>query len=125
MGLGAEFYRRSVVESIVNVTRNFVVSSSTTAFNVAKIVSVRASLTISLTKSLRVAGPLVCRYASRSLSSRLSSSRYFGRRRGGEAPCLACLSVSSVLVSVSQAVCTRLGAPVQQSCSVDTYGINS
>ena len=31
--------------------------SSTMAFNVAKIASVRASLTISLTKSLRVAGP--------------------------------------------------------------------
>ena len=29
------------------------------AFNVAKIASARASLTISLTKSLRVAGPLV------------------------------------------------------------------
>ena len=34
-------------------------SSSTLAFNVAKIASARASLTISLTKSLRVAGPLV------------------------------------------------------------------
>ena len=33
-------------------------SSSTMAFNVAKIASARASLTISLTKSLRVAGPL-------------------------------------------------------------------
>ena len=32
-------------------------SSSTMAFNVAKIASARASLTISLTKSLRVAGP--------------------------------------------------------------------
>ena len=32
--------------------------SSTMAFNVAKIASARASLTISLTKSLRVAGPL-------------------------------------------------------------------
>ena len=31
--------------------------SSTMAFNVAKIASARASLTISLTKSLRVAGP--------------------------------------------------------------------
>ena len=35
------------------------VSSSTMVFNVAKIASARASLTISLTKSLRVAGPLV------------------------------------------------------------------
>ena len=35
-------------------------SSSTMAFNVAKIASARASLTISLTKSLRVGGPL-CR----------------------------------------------------------------
>ena len=33
--------------------------SSTMAFNVAKIASARASLTISLTKSLRVAGPLI------------------------------------------------------------------
>ena len=42
-------------------TRNDIidVSSSTMAFNVAKIASARASLTISLTKSLRVAGPLV------------------------------------------------------------------
>ena len=32
--------------------------SSTMVFNVAKIASVRASSTISLTKSLRVAGPL-------------------------------------------------------------------
>ena len=32
--------------------------SSTMVFNVAKIASARASLTISLTKSLRVAGPL-------------------------------------------------------------------
>ena len=31
-------------------------------FNVAKIASARASSTISLTKSLRVAGPLVCYY---------------------------------------------------------------
>ena len=46
-----------------NATRNDIVddivdfSSSTMAFNVAKIASARASLTISLTKSLRVAGP--------------------------------------------------------------------
>ena len=62
MGLGAEFYRRSVVDSIASkchATRNDIVdvsSSSTTAFNVAKIASARASLTRSLTKSLRVAG---------------------------------------------------------------------
>ena len=44
-----------------HATRNDIVdfSSSTMAFNVAKIASARASLTISLTKSLRVAGPLV------------------------------------------------------------------
>ena len=35
--------------------------SSTMVFNVAKIASARASSTISLTKSLRVAGPLVRR----------------------------------------------------------------
>ena len=46
-------------------TRNDIVdvSSSTMAFNVAKIASARSSLTISLTKSLtkslRVAGPLI------------------------------------------------------------------
>ena len=42
-----------------HATRNDIVdfSSSTMAFNVAKIASARASLTISLTKSLRVAGP--------------------------------------------------------------------
>ena len=43
--------RNDIVDDIVDV------SSSTMAFNVAKIVSARASLTISLTKSLRVAGP--------------------------------------------------------------------
>ena len=41
-----------IVDDIVDV------SSSTMAFNVAKIASARASLTISLTKSLRVAVPL-------------------------------------------------------------------
>ena len=56
-----------------------------------------------------------CRYASRSLSSRLSSSRYFGRRRGGEAPCLACRSVSSVKV------CSRLS----ESSSLYTFGCTS
>ena len=45
--------RNDIVDDIVDV------SSSTMAFNVAKIASARASLTISLTKSLRVAGPLV------------------------------------------------------------------
>ena len=35
------------------------ISSTTMVFNVAKIASARASSTISLTKSLRVAGPLV------------------------------------------------------------------
>ena len=44
--------RKDIVDDIVDV------SSSTMAFNVAKIASARASLTISLTKSLRVAGPL-------------------------------------------------------------------
>ena len=43
--------RNDIVDGIVDV------SSSTMAFNVAKIASARASLTISLTKSLRVAGP--------------------------------------------------------------------
>ena len=43
--------RNDIVDDIVDF------SSSTMAFNVAKIASVRASLTISLTKSLRVAGP--------------------------------------------------------------------
>ena len=47
--------RNDIVDDIVDV------SSSTMAFNVAKITSVRASLTISLTKSLRVAGPRKCR----------------------------------------------------------------
>ena len=47
--------RNDIVDDIVDV------SSSTMAFNVAKIASARASLTISLTKSLRVAGPLVTR----------------------------------------------------------------
>ena len=43
-----------------HATRNDIVdvSSSTMAFNVAKIAPARASLTISLTKSLRVARPL-------------------------------------------------------------------
>ena len=41
-----------IVDDIVEV------SSSTMAFNVAKIAPARALLTISLTKSLRVAGPL-------------------------------------------------------------------
>ena len=45
--------RNDIVDDIVDV------SSSTMAFNVAKIASARASLTISLTKSLRVAWPLV------------------------------------------------------------------
>ena len=45
--------RNDFVDDIVDV------SSSTMAFNVAKIASARASLTISLTKSLRVAGPLM------------------------------------------------------------------
>ena len=44
--------RNDIVDDIVDV------SSSTMAFNVAKIASARSSLTISLTKSLRVAGPL-------------------------------------------------------------------
>ena len=44
--------RNDIVDNIVDF------SSSTMAFNVAKIASARASLTISLTKSLRVAGPL-------------------------------------------------------------------
>ena len=43
--------RNDIVDDIVDV------SSSTMAFNVAKIASARASLTISLTKSLRVAWP--------------------------------------------------------------------
>ena len=43
--------RNDFVDDIVDV------SSSTMAFNVAKIASARASLTISLTKLLRVAGP--------------------------------------------------------------------
>ena len=48
-------------ESKGPATRNDIVdfSSSTMAFNVAKIASSARSLTISLTKSLRVAGPLV------------------------------------------------------------------
>ena len=45
--------RNDIVDDIVDF------SSSTMAFNVAKIASARASLTISLTKSLRVAGPLI------------------------------------------------------------------
>ena len=45
--------RNDIVDDIVDV------SSSTMAFNVANIASARASLTISLTKSLRVAGPLI------------------------------------------------------------------
>ena len=45
--------RNDIVDDIVDV------SSSTMAFNVAKIASARSSLTISLTKSLRVAGPLL------------------------------------------------------------------
>ena len=54
--------RNDIVDDIVDV------SSSTMAFNVAKIASARSSLTISLTKSLRVAGPFIvttaaqCRY---------------------------------------------------------------
>ena len=43
--------RNDIVDDIVDF------SSSTMAFNVAKIASARASLTISLTKSLREAGP--------------------------------------------------------------------
>ena len=43
--------RNDIVDDIVDF------SSSTMAFNVANIASARASLTISLTKSLRVAGP--------------------------------------------------------------------
>ena len=45
--------RNDIVDDIVDF------SSSTMGFNVAKIASARASLTISLTKSLRVAGPLI------------------------------------------------------------------
>ena len=46
-------------------TRNDIVDpSSTMVFNVAKIASARASSTISLTKSLRVAGPLLRRVSS-------------------------------------------------------------
>ena len=45
--------RNDIVDDIVDF------SSSTMAFNVAKIASARASLTISLTKSLRVAGLLL------------------------------------------------------------------
>ena len=44
--------RNDIVDDIVDF------SSSTIAFNVAKIASSARSLTISLTKSLRVAGPL-------------------------------------------------------------------
>ena len=47
------YQRNDIVDDIVDF------SSSTMAFNVAKIASARASLTISLTKSLRVAGPLM------------------------------------------------------------------
>ena len=43
--------RNDIVDDIVDDT------SSTMVFNVAKIASARASSTISLTKSLRVAGP--------------------------------------------------------------------
>ena len=45
--------RNDIVDDIVDDP------SSTMVFNVAKIASARASSTISLTKSLRVAGPLV------------------------------------------------------------------
>ena len=53
-------------------TRNDIVdvSSSTMAFNVAKIASARASLTISLTKSLRVAWPQVTISSTISLTMR-------------------------------------------------------
>ena len=44
--------RNDITDDIVDI------SSSTMAFNVAKISSSARSLTISLTKSLRVAGPL-------------------------------------------------------------------
>ena len=54
--------RNDIVDDIVDV------SSSTMAFNVAKIESARASLTISLTKSLRVAGPLQLHHVERSRS---------------------------------------------------------
>ena len=63
-----------VVPSKGPATRNDIVDdivddpSSTMVFNVAKIASVRASSTISLTKSLRVAGPLVS-YSSLIVSS--------------------------------------------------------
>ena len=47
------------VFTLTPATRNDIVDdpSSTMVFNVAKIASARASSTISLTKSLRVAGP--------------------------------------------------------------------
>ena len=45
--------RNDIVDDIVDDP------SSTMVFNVAKIASARASSTISLTKSLRVAGPLM------------------------------------------------------------------
>ena len=47
--------RNDIVDDIVDDP------SSTMVFNVAKIASARASSTISLTKSLRVAGPLIQR----------------------------------------------------------------
>ena len=47
--------RNNIVDDIVDDIVDF--SSSTMAFNVAKIASSARSLTISLTKSLRVAGP--------------------------------------------------------------------
>ena len=48
-----------ICNTIGHATRNDIVdvSSSTMTFNIAKIVSSARSLTISLTKSLRVAGP--------------------------------------------------------------------
>ena len=55
---------RAIMETKGPATRNDIVDdivddpSSTMVFNVAKIASARASSTISLTKSLRVAGPL-------------------------------------------------------------------
>ena len=59
--------RNDIVDDIVNV------SSSTMAFNVAKIASAHASLTISLTKSLRVAGPLLLRYSGSCISASYGS----------------------------------------------------
>ena len=67
----------------------YVTISSTLGFNVAKIASARASSTISLTKSLRVAGPLKLLLLDTCVSYQADTSRIV--HQSHTATCLAIL----------------------------------